>query len=163
MYRALFALGYYGLFRVGELTYSTHVVKACNVHVGINKQKILVIIYTSKSHSKANIPQKIKITSNECQNERQELTCPFKLMREFISIQGNFHSFQEPLFIFIDGNLVTPTHTNKILNSAIASLGLDPTIYSFHSLRIGRTTDLMKAGFAIEKIKQLGRWCSNAV
>ena len=153
MYRALFALGYYGLFRVGELTYSSHVAKACNVHVGTNKRKILVILYTSKTHSKANIPQKIKISSNECQNKRQELTCPFTLMRNFIKIRGNFKSDSEPLFIFWDGNPVTPAHANKTLKSAIASLGLDPSIYRFHSLRIGRTTDLMKVGFSIEKIK----------
>ena len=32
LYLALFALGYYGLMRVGELTFSQHVVKAKDIH-----------------------------------------------------------------------------------------------------------------------------------
>ena len=48
MYRALFTLGYYGLLRVGELTDSPHVLRACNIHVGVNKQKIMLMLYTSK-------------------------------------------------------------------------------------------------------------------
>ena len=43
-YNALFILGYYGLFRIGELTKSDHVIKAANIHVGQNKEKILVVL-----------------------------------------------------------------------------------------------------------------------
>ena len=39
MYRAMFALGFYGLMQAGELTKSNLVVKACNVHIGTNKNK----------------------------------------------------------------------------------------------------------------------------
>ena len=67
MYQALFALGYYGLMRVSELTKSDHVIKACNIHIAKNKDKILIVLHSSKTHSKANRPQKIKITSNRCE------------------------------------------------------------------------------------------------
>lgn len=39
-YKALYSMAYFGLFRVGELTQSTHVVKAKDAHVGINKNKL---------------------------------------------------------------------------------------------------------------------------
>ena len=40
MYRDLFAVGYYGLFRIGKLTLSKHVIKAKNVHIAKNKEKL---------------------------------------------------------------------------------------------------------------------------
>ena len=40
MYKALFSLAYYGMMRVGELTLSPHTAKACNVHLGNNRQNI---------------------------------------------------------------------------------------------------------------------------
>ena len=55
LYKALFALGYYGLLRVGELTDSRHVLKACNVHMAKNKKKILLVLYSSKTHGRADI------------------------------------------------------------------------------------------------------------
>ena len=48
---ALFATAYYGLFRVGEITDSQHAVKACDVHIGVNKRKLLFILRTSKTHT----------------------------------------------------------------------------------------------------------------
>ena len=47
MYTAWFLLAYYGLFRVGELAFDDHMVKAKDVHIGINKNKLLFILYTS--------------------------------------------------------------------------------------------------------------------
>ena len=44
MYKAMFCLAYYGMLRVGELTQSPHVVKVCNIHLGNNKDKILVVL-----------------------------------------------------------------------------------------------------------------------
>ena len=50
LYKTLFIIVYYGLFRVGELTLGQHTVWAKNVHIGINKEKILFMLYTSKMH-----------------------------------------------------------------------------------------------------------------
>ena len=58
MYKAIFCLGYYGLMRIGELTWSNHIIRAANVHIAWNKHKILLILYSSKTHSIANRPQK---------------------------------------------------------------------------------------------------------
>ena len=60
MYSAMIALGYYGLLRIGELTESPHVIKAMNVNISRNKEKILIHLYSSKTHGAANRPQTIK-------------------------------------------------------------------------------------------------------
>ena len=56
LYQVIFILGYYGLMRAGEMTQGDHPLKACNVHIGQNKNKILLILYSSKTHSRANFP-----------------------------------------------------------------------------------------------------------
>ena len=64
LYKALFALSYYGMMRISEVTSSEHVLKARNIHMAQNKDKIMLKLYTSKTHSKGMKPQTIKITSN---------------------------------------------------------------------------------------------------
>ena len=63
MYQAIFCLAYYGMLRVGEMTLSPHTVKAGDIHVGHNKDKIQIVLYTSKTHGKESGPQKIKISA----------------------------------------------------------------------------------------------------
>ena len=60
MYRALFSTTYFGLFRIGELTQSAHVLRARDVHVAKNKKKFLFILRSSKMHGKDAMPQRKK-------------------------------------------------------------------------------------------------------
>ena len=122
LYQAIFALGYYGLMRVGELTYSSHVMKAENIHVATNKDKILIVLYTSKTHGKANRPQKIRITSNRGEKTGSYLHrnfCPFKLLQQYVKLrdQGDqkCNDGQEQFFVFSDGSPVHPVHVRQIL------------------------------------------------
>ena len=68
LFKSIFALGYYGLMQIGELTMGPHVLKAKNVHLALNKEKLLLILYTSKTHDKGSYPQNIKITENRMKN-----------------------------------------------------------------------------------------------
>ena len=65
LYIALFATTYFGLFRLCELTLtsSSHAVRAKDVHIDRNKDKMMFILHTSKTHWKDAKPQIIKITS----------------------------------------------------------------------------------------------------
>ena len=63
LYCALFSTAYYGLFHVGEITSGSHPVQVQNVHIGRNKNKVLFILLTSKTHGLYSKPQTIKITS----------------------------------------------------------------------------------------------------
>ena len=118
MYLSLFAMAYYGLFRVGELTLGTHTLKACNVHIAHNKNKILAVLYSSKTHGKESRPQKIKITGlddeamiRKCETSRgiNRHFCPFTLIRQYMEMRGNFDDNVEPFYVFRDGS---PVKTN---------------------------------------------------
>ena len=50
--------------RVGEVTKSDHVAKAKDIHLAKNKDKLMIKLYTSKTHSRAMRPQTIKTTAN---------------------------------------------------------------------------------------------------
>ena len=63
LYKTVLALEYYSLMRI-ELMQSQHVIKVKDMHLALNKEKLLLVLYTSKTHGKESYSQKIKITSN---------------------------------------------------------------------------------------------------
>ena len=73
MYKAIFVLAYYGLFRVGELTKGGHPVHITDVHVGRNKRKMQVILHTSKTHGLGDNLQKVKIESVDRKYELKQI------------------------------------------------------------------------------------------
>ena len=172
MYKAIFCLAYYGLMRVGGLTEGPHSVKACNVHIGNNKDKILIILYSSKTHDKESHPQEIKITSvyeaareglRKMDYSKTTIICPFKAIHSYAAIRGGFKSNCDHFFVFADGTPVKPVQFRKMLRSCVARINLNPKSFDCHSFRIGRTGDLLKMGVPIEKIKLMGHWKSNVV
>ena len=166
LYKTLFAISYYGLMRVSEVAASPHVLKAKDVHIACNKDKILLVLYSSKTHDKSSRPQKIKITSNRNEksgNYKHRHFCPFKLMRKYLHYRGDYNVDEEQFFIFRDGSPVMASHTRNILKILIKRIGLNEKLYGMHSFRIGRTTDLIKYNYSIEQIKIMGRWRSNVV
>ena len=166
LYKTVFILCYYGMMRVGEISESPHVLKARNVHIAKNKDKILLVLYTSKTYGLNARPQKIKITSNREEkngNYVHRHFCPFVQLRKYLKMTGNYNDDTEQLFIYRDGSPLTPAKTNSVLKWCISSLGLEAQFYSVHCCRIGRTSDLIKFGYSIEEVKRLGRWKSNAV
>ena len=84
LYKALFVAAYYGLLRAGEVTEGPHVILANNVHIGTNKDKILFILKSSKTHTKANKPQLIKF-SREAGHGVANRHYPFQLLKDYIS------------------------------------------------------------------------------
>ena len=130
LYKILFVLAYYRLMRVGELMYSPHAVKATNIHIGTNKNKILIVLYTSKTHGCASMPQKIKISERESTGGNKKNFCPFKLLQNFIAVCGGYDSEEELLFILADRSPVTLTMARALLTKLLKSLNLDHTLYN---------------------------------
>ena len=116
LYKAILAIAYYGLLRIGEITHSPHVVKAKDVHAGLNKNKILLIFYTSKTHNLGTYSQEVKIASSQQSNFYIKCNfCPFKLIRNYMTMRGGFKSDSEQFFLFSDGSDVYPHHVHKVL------------------------------------------------
>ena len=92
LYRAIFITLYFGLFRIGELTAASgnHAVLAKDVCIGRNKNKLMFVLHTSKTHTKGHKPQIIKISKTRCFQSTaatsQQTTCyrycPFKMIKK---------------------------------------------------------------------------------
>ena len=89
--------------------------------------------------------------------------CPFQLVREYLIARGNFDGDEEQFFIFKDKSLVKPSHARSILKTILINLGLDANLYGMHSLKIGRSTDLINFNYAISEVQKMGRWRSNVI
>ena len=171
LYRAVFSLAYYGMFRAGEIGLSDHTIKASNVHMGENKNKILVVLHSSKTHGAESRPQQVKITekySNDYLTSVQRYRvhrhfCPFTMLQDYLSIRGHYASIDEPLFIFRSGQPLQPQQIRKTLIGILNALDLDSSLYGVHSFRIGRCTDMFKWGCSIKFLKKVGRWHSSAI
>ena len=161
MYKALFSIAYYGLFRIGELTSGNHPVKVCDVHICNKKCKLLFVLRTSKTHWTDSKPQFIKIMANG--NITHQRFCPFFLTQQYIQVGPRGKSRSEPFFIFSDRSPLLPEATRKILHKCILQLNLDPRLYVFHGICAGRSCDLLAAGIDIPTIARLGHWKSNTV
>ena len=165
MYTAMFSLAYYGMLRVGELTLGPHTIKACDIHVGHNKDKMLIVLYSSKTHGKESRPQKVRISKVDTKRSTaiNRFFCPFKAVLSFMNMRGSYLQESDQFFVFADHSPVKPYHLRTILRSLLDDLHLDSSLYGVHSFRIRRMCDLAKFGYRIEEIKAMGRWKSNAV
>ena len=166
LYKAIFVLAYYGMLRISELTSSPHAARAKNVHVGSNKNKIMIVLYSSKTHGKNKYPQLVKIDALDdyiTNLGRQGAFCPFEIVRNYSNTRGGYYTDDEQFFIFSDHSPVKPTHVRNLMKTIFNRLNLKGSLYGTHSFRIGRASDLLKQKEPIDNIKQLGRWKSNAV
>ena len=164
MYTCLFATAYFGLFRVRELTESEHTIKACDVYMGTNKDQVLFILRSSKTRTRGDPPQLIKIS--KISHRKTAIIpdyCPYKLMREYLACRPEAENVDENFFVFRDGSPIKPTDFSLTLKAILKLAKFDESKYSTKSLRSGRAMDLMRLGFSVETIKKLGRWRSNAV
>ena len=147
--------------RTSELTYSRpgdHSIK-----MGINKDKIMVVLYTSEMHNKSDytqqkkispVPEKDKLpTGRPTQQRRERLFCHFRAIRNYISLQSiNFNRMDKNFFIFRDGSPLHPEHVREVLMMDAQQLHLDPSLYNCQSLRISHASDLLKAGNQMQSI-----------
>ena len=67
-----------------------------------------------------------------------------------------------PLFRFSSGLDLTYHVYNSVIKRLVQLSGLDPALYSSHSVRAGAATQAAKSGLDPDSIKRLGRWRSQA-
>jgi hypothetical protein len=86
---------------------------------------------------------------------------PLLLLRTYITAFRSSASASDPVFL-VNNRAMTYTFFQSRLRQAIGSIGLLPSLYSSHSLRIGAATSLAILGFPSHFIQTLGRWKSLA-
>ena len=179
MYISAYLLQYYGLLRIGEIVQSNHTIQASNLHESKTSKKLLIVLYTSKTHGLDSPPQQIKIFGKrniEINDERHtnlyilkkhELGkfCPVEWTKRYIQLRGprEPQSINDPLFRLSDKSPLQAAMLRNLLREIINGFNLDGQLYDTHSFRIGRATDLFKSNVSVDNIKHLGRWKSNAI
>ena len=66
------------------------------------------------------------------------------------------------LFYLSDMNLVSRKSMDSMIQDIVVYLGMDPSLYSPHSLRYGGATMLASAGISIFLIEYHGGWVENS-
>ena len=143
LYQTLFCSAYFGLLRIGEVTSGKHPVLAGDVHIGMNKKKVLFLLRTSKTHWKNNKPQTVKITSERNANftykgrdNQFHLPCFHQLIKEYAQRRGPFRktSVSTPYFVFADGTPVKPVHMQQCLKLMLKQAGYYSSRYRLQSM-----------------------------
>ena len=167
LYKTIFLVSFYGLLHVGEATKGDHVIRAKDIYIADNKDKILLLLYSSKTHNRGSKPQEINIVANKdsyhLKSAKKRFFCPFAMASLYMRLRGPYKSDNDQFFIFRDNSPVCPHHVRYVLKLAIKNLNLDPSLYNFHSIRIGMATEMVRQGCPIEVVKRLGHWKSNTV
>ena len=161
LYKALFSTAYYGLFRIGEITKSLHVIQARDVHIALNKKKVLFLLRSSKTHGKNAKPQTVKITASSNTDKKSghsATMCPFNILQDVLKSRKSFVHIDEQFFVFRDRSAVTPAHFHNTFKILLYRSGFNTSAYSGHSFRGGRSVDLFSMGMSIDIIRKLGRW-----
>ena len=126
LYQTMICTAYFGLFRVGEIAWLDHTVKAADMHIGVNKDKVMFVLHTSKTHGRDRKPQIIKIDSEIIQSKSTKTVTsereigPFALLRTYTKVRKKFITINEPFFRWFKFTLKPPyTITHGNLLSAI--------------------------------------------
>ena len=160
LFRAAFTVAFFGLFRIGELVWTSSVDpnrsllqsdirfltcpgKGQSLHVHLRKSKAnqrgpmeIVKIYALKSK-----------------------VCPVLAMKLYLEVKP---SSSKHLFCHKDGSPLTRYQFGAVLTRTIATLNMATSDYKTHSFRIGAATWLAQQGTSYDAIRKLGRWSSNA-
>ena len=108
-------------------------------------------------------PKRKRGTSNQ-QTDGRELPCPYKLLKKYLALRGEYKSKTEPFFVFADHSLVRPVHVRKCFKLMLKLANFQHPQFSLvHGICAGRSCNLLQLGLSIEAIKIIGRWQSNAV
>ena len=143
-------------FELGELVKGLHAVKARDVDVGANKNKLMFVLHTSKTHNKGVKPQVIKIKSihsdKNAEHKQNMKYCPFNAIKQYVQIRQKYVG-DEKFFVFRDRSLVTQYQSRAVLAQAIAHNRLDPSHYSSQGFCAGRSSDLLDLGLSVKQSK----------
>lgn len=153
LFKALFTVAYFGLFRVSELVVpflaqTDRVVFRSDLSLG-DKYAIIKLNYF-KTNQTGN-PVRLKIPADDSS------VCPVRALTEFMCRRSHIPG---PLFVHCDGTPVTRTQFSAVLSKCVHEAHLS-NAYKTHSFRIGRATDLALQGLPSTALMKLGRWSSD--
>ena len=93
--------------------------------------------------------------------------CAFKLLWRLFSVRGLFQRPDDIVFCMVRNHRLYPAIKASeeafrlLIKRTVASIGLNPDLYSGHSCRAGGATDLFAAGLPYYVVKKYGRWTTD--
>jgi len=159
LFSAVFALAFFGFFRVGELAVAkqnsvdvSKVVGIQDITFEAEDKALLVLVRFSKTDQLGRgVTLRLGRTNSDI--------CPVRVVKRFLTMRSPVAG---PLFCHFNHKPLTRFQFASILQKAIRVV--DPTLsgYKSHSFRLGAATRAAQLGWSVEKIKQSGRWSSDA-
>ena len=157
LFKTMFIISFYALFRVSEITktqHSNHTMLHPDVHFKQSHGQIneieLVLYHSKHTHSETKV-QLLK--------QRHRKICPVRALQKFYTIRPRGDN---QLFVNSTGHPITDKQFRKVFKKCISKIGLKTKCYTPHSLRIGGATSAHLNNMSDSQIRQLGRWKSNA-
>ena len=150
LYAAVLSAGFFGLLHPGEMVYSEHALVATNIY--ISSTKVVCLLQTSKVH-KGPLPQFVHLY------KQPNRACPVTAFIKYAEVQP---AKGEQFFIKVDG---TPINSGDLANMLCRLLELLNVLhqhFKLHSLRIRNSLHLHLSAVPVHKIKEIGRWSSDA-
>lgn len=159
LFKAAYLLAYFGLLRVSEIVYTTpaHAHRRLlfsDLCITERPQSLVISIRFSKTNQ-AGPPTSLRIPASA-----DASLCPFLALKHYMTLRPTGSIY---LFVHQNGLPLTRGQFGSVLAKAICHLGLQTQVYTSHSFRIGRASDLSSRGVSTEAIMKLGRWRSLAV
>lgn len=156
LFKAIFTLAYFGLFRISELVAPANACAGNQIRGGDlflfeDGIRIGVRLVRSKT-SQRGPPITFKIPKQSIG------PCPVKAVTDYLAVAPMSHT----AFCHMDAAPVTRQQVTAVLEKCIKRAGLDTSVYKTHSFRIGRATDLAAHGCPHDMIMKLGRWSSDS-
>lgn len=158
LFQAAYLTAYFGLLRVSELVFTSPMqanrpLLFSDVQV-VNDPKALVVSIRASKTNQAGPPTVLRIPLSG-----HPSMCCVLAVQQFLHIRpANAQYF----FCHANGAPLTRSQFSGVLSRAIRNIGLPAKLYTSHSFRIGRASDLSSRGVSNDTIKKLGRWRSNA-
>ena len=154
LFKCIFSLAFFGLFRIGELVCDNKwlpLIKVLHLKdIAFKENDIKVTVRFSKTD------QTGKSSSAILKGKKGSLLCPVQATKNYIAKRG-VHA--GPLFCHSDGSFLSRYQFNKVLELTLQFCKIDTSNIKSHSFRIGGATNAMNK---YEQIRVMGRWQSDA-
>ena len=149
-FKAMCALAFFALLRVGEMTSSPNNIQKEDITVLDDR---IHICFRRCKHSNG------ETSRHEILKREDPVICPVRNVTSFLQIRKQGPG---PLFSHTSGKSVKRDEFASELKGILMSLGLGNTRYTSHSFRIGAASWLAATGHSDLQIQRAGRWKSQA-
>ncbi|MES9882771.1 MAG: tyrosine-type recombinase/integrase [Sedimenticola sp.] len=156
LFKAVYTLAFFGLFRVSELVVSSQLqadrpLFITDVEIMAGARQIGIRLRKSKTNQRG-APTMVNVFAIDSP------CCPVRALQALLIRRPK----SVYLFCHQDGKPLTRYQFGAVLAKATVTLKLPKANYQTHSFRIGAASWLAQKGVADSVIKKLGRWQSNA-